>query len=90
MQNHFAPGHTRNDLRQPSYTQIDLRLSRNFKVYGKVNIEGIIDIYNLLNKAEFSVPSPNGYIITNAAFGQLGGVNKDRTRELQLGVRIKY
>ena len=90
MQNHFAPDHTRNDQRQPSYTQIDVRLSRNFKVYGKVNVEGIIDIYNLLNKAEFTVPSPNGYIITNAAFGQLGNVSKDRTRELQLGVRIKF
>jgi len=90
MQNHFAPGHTRNDSRQPGYTQVDLRLSRNFKVYGKVNVEGIIDVYNLFNKAEFNVVSPNGYIVSNAAFGQLGNVNKDRTRELQLGVRVKF
>jgi len=90
MQNHFASGHTRGDLRQPSYTQFDVRLSRNFKVYGKVEVEGIIDIYNLLNKAEFSVPSPNGYITTNAAFGQLGGVSKDKTREMQLGIRVKF
>jgi len=90
MQNHFAPDHTRGDLRQPGYTQFDVRLSRNFKVYGKFEVEGIVDIYNIFNKAEFSVPSPNGYIVSNAAFGQLGGVNKDRTRELQLGVRVKF
>ncbi|MBI1754082.1 MAG: TonB-dependent receptor [Acidobacteria bacterium] len=90
MQNHFAPGHTRGDLRQPGYTQFDVRLSRNFKVYGKVEVEGIIDIYNLFNKAEFSVLSPNGYIITNGAFGQLSNVNKDRTREMQLGIRVKF
>ncbi|WLT30465.1 carboxypeptidase-like regulatory domain-containing protein [Geothrix sp. PMB-07] len=96
MNNHFAPGHTRGDLRQPGYTQFDVRLSRNFKVYGKVEVEGIVDIYNLLNKAEFSVPSPAGYTINtsaglpNGAFGQLGGVNKDRTRELQLGIRVKF
>jgi hypothetical protein len=90
MFNHFAPGHTRNDLRQPGYTQFDVRLSRNFKIYGKVNVEGIIDIYNLFNRAEFNVVSPNGNIITNAAFGQLGNVNKERTRELQLGVRVKF
>jgi hypothetical protein len=90
MQNHLATGHTRNDLRQPGYTQFDVRFSRVFKVYGKVDVEGIVDIYNLFNKADFSVPSPNGYIITNAAFGQLGAVNKDKTRELQLGVRVKF
>ena len=90
MQNHFAPGSTRGDLRQPGYTQFDVRLSRNFKVYGKFEVEGIIDIYNVLNKADFSVPSPNGYIVTNAAFGQLAAVNKDKTRELQLGVRVKF
>jgi hypothetical protein len=90
MQNHFAPDHTRNDLRQPGYTQFDVRLSRSFKVYGKVEVEGIVDVYNIFNKADFSVPSPNGYIVTNAAFGQLAAVNKDKTRELQLGVRVKF
>jgi hypothetical protein len=90
MQNHFAPDHTRNDLRQPGFTQFDVRLSRSFQVYGKVVVEGIIDIYNVFNKADFSVPSPNGYIVSNPAFGQLATVNKDKTREIQAGVRIKF
>ncbi|HEY3270749.1 MAG TPA: carboxypeptidase regulatory-like domain-containing protein [Geothrix sp.] len=90
MANHFALGHTRGDLRQPGYTQFDFRLSRNFKIYGKFEIEGIVDIYNLLNKADYSVRSPNGYIITNAEFGQLGTVSKDKTREVQLGIRAKF
>ena len=90
IQNHFAPDHTRGDLRQPGYTQVDLRLSRMFKIYGKLEIEGIIDIYNVLNKADYSVRSPNGYIVTNAEFGQLGNVSKDKTRELQLGIRAKF
>ncbi|WP_257304867.1 TonB-dependent receptor [Geothrix campi] len=90
MANHFAPGHTRGDERQPGYTQFDLRLSRNFKVYGKLQVEGIVDIYNVFNRADFSVRSPNGYIITNAEFGQLGLVAKDKTREVQAGVRVKF
>ncbi|WP_243288004.1 TonB-dependent receptor [Geothrix terrae] len=90
MANHFAPDHTRGDLRQPGYTQFDLRLSRNFKIYGKFEIEGILDIYNVLNKADYSVRSPNGYILSNAEFGQLGTVAKDKTREVQLGVRAKF
>jgi len=96
MANHFAPGNSRNDLRQPSYTQFDLRLSRSFAVYKKLSVEGIVDVYNLFNKADFTVPSPNGYIYNtaaggaNPAFGQLANVDKNHTRELQLGIRAKF
>ncbi|WP_306591610.1 TonB-dependent receptor [Geothrix sp. 21YS21S-4] len=90
MANHFAPGHTRGDERQPGYTQFDLRVSRNFKVYGRFEIEGIIDVYNVFNKADYSVRSPNGYIVSNAEYGQLGTVSKDKTREVQLGIRLKF
>lgn len=97
MANHVVAGHVRNDLRQPSYTQFDLRLSRNWKIYKQFEIEGIIDIYNLFNKADYTVPSPNGYWATTAgtanaspAFGQLATVNKEKTREMQAGVRLKF
>jgi len=90
MANHFADGHTRGDMRQPGYTQVDIRLSRSFAVYKKVMVEGIVDVYNVFNKADYSIPSPNGYIITNAAFNQVAAVNKDKTREVQLGIRVKF
>lgn len=90
MANHFAPGHTRGDLRQPGYTQVDLRISRAWAIYKQVVLEGIVDVYNVFNKADYSVPSPNGWIISNAAFGQLATVNKDKTREMQLGLRLKF
>ncbi len=96
MANHFYSGHGRNDLRQPNYTQFDVRISRSFKIYGKFQLEGIIDIYNLFNKADFSVPSPNGYFVNttanaaNAAFGQLAAVSKDKTREVQLGIKARF
>jgi hypothetical protein len=95
MANHFSAGHTRNDARQPGYTQVDLRLSRAFKVYNKIQIEGIVDVYNLFNKADFLVTPANYKINTsanaaNAGFGQLTSVNKDRTREVQVGVRVKF
>ena len=90
MQNHFAAGHTRNDMRQPGFTQLDIRLSRAFPIYKKIQIEGIVDLYNALNNADFSVRSPNGYIVSNAEYAQLATVSKDRTRELQLGIRLKF
>jgi hypothetical protein len=95
MVNQIWSGHTRNDLRQPSYTQFDLRFSRAFHIAGSFHIEGILDVYNLFNKADFQVPAAYYKVDTstgaaNPAFGQLGFVNKDRTREVQLGVRLKF
>ena len=90
MANHFTAGHSRNDLRQPSYTQVDLRISRAFKVYRHLELEGIVDIYNLFNKADFSVPSPSGYLANTPAFGQLANVDKNRTREMQLGIKARF
>ena len=90
MKIHFAPGHTRNDERQPGYYQLDLRFSRAFAIPStKVGIEAILDVYNLFNKADYFVPT-GGYVVGSAAFGQLANVSKDRTREVQLGVRIKF
>jgi hypothetical protein len=94
--NSFFGNHSRNDQRQPSFTQIDLRLSRAFKLYNKLQIEGILDVYNVLNKADFTVPSPNGSYanttagLANPAFGQLAAVDKNHTREMQLGIKIKF
>ena len=96
MANHILADHTRNDLRQPSYSQIDLRLSRVFKLSKQFQVDGILDIYNLLNKADFFVPTSNYKWGTNtatapaAAFGQLGNVDKTKTREVQLGIRLKF
>ncbi len=95
MINQIWPGHTRNDLRQPSFTQIDLRLSRIFQISGRFRVEGILDVYNLFNKADFTVPAAyykadTSAGATNPAFGQLAAVNKDRTREVQLGIRLRF
>ncbi len=96
MANHIVDGHTRNDQRQPNYAQIDLRLTRAFSVSKRLKVEGIVDVYNLLNKADFSVSSSNYKWGVNTApaplgtYGQLNTVDKTKTREIQLGIRLKY
>jgi hypothetical protein len=101
MANQIWPGHERNDLRQPNYTQFDVRISRTFQVYKSLKVQGIIDIYNLFNKADFQVttggyaqgtlvldktgtPVPASF---NSGFNQLATVDKNRTRELQIGIK---
>jgi len=92
----IAAGHTRNDMRQPTFAQFDIRLSRTFAIYRSMKVEGIVDIFNLFNKADFTVPTGNyAYasgpgVPVNASFGQLAAVDKNRTREMQVGIKVMW
>ena len=96
MANHIMDGHSRNDQREPNYTQFDLRMTRSFKITKRFQVEGIVDVYNLFNKADFFVPAA-GYKwgssltgVQSASYGQLSQVDKTKTREIQLGIRLKF
>ncbi len=96
MANHIVAGHDRNDQRQPSFTQFDLRVARTFRITKRFQVDGILDIYNLFNKSDFFVPTASYKWGTSAAtvpvtaFGQLRNVDLNKTREVQLGLRIKF
>ena len=100
MANHVLAGHTRNDLRQPNYQQFDLRITRGFKLTTRFKVDAILDIYNILNKADFFPASANykagalntttGVFTANGSFGQLNTVDRTKSREVQLGIRLKF
>jgi len=100
MANHILAGQSRNDQRQPSYQQFDVRVTRAFKLTKRFQVEAILDIYNILNKPDFSVTSANykaGALNTatntftpNATFGYLTTVDRTKSREVQLGIRLKF
>ena len=56
-----APGtfgnYVRNSLRGPTFNQVDLTLAKRFPITESANIEFRTEIFNLLNKANFSNPS---------------------------------
>ncbi len=57
----------RNGQRQPARKTFDLRVSRTFRLRGKLQLEGIIDVYNVFNWANWSVGSgANNYFGTQA------------------------
>jgi len=98
--NEFATGR-RNSERQPNQQQIDMRISRTFKIYKKLQVEGIVDVYNLLNTANQSISTNNQFATYGPAFnnGTAGAANVGygqvdtpdfNTRELQVGVRFKF
>ncbi|HET6329148.1 MAG TPA: carboxypeptidase regulatory-like domain-containing protein [Holophagaceae bacterium] len=86
----------RNGQRQPDQKTLDLRLSRAFKLYQKVEIEGSIDVFNLFNWSSPQVRDTEQVAISgagagapNSAFQKVAGVDYS-TREVQFGVRLRF
>lgn len=86
----------RNGQRQPDQKTLDLRLSRAFKLYQKVEIEGSIDVFNLFNwsspqvrDTEQVAVSGVGTGASNPAFQKIAGVDYS-TREVQFGIRLRF
>ncbi len=101
----YAPGYGgRNGQRQPASKSSNLRFTRAWKFGSKLEIEGNIDIFNVLNWANFTtnqygalkmvavtpptVP-PTQIPVPNTAFGSLN-TQDTSTREVQFGVRFRY
>ena len=70
----------RNAGRGFDYQSLDLRLSRRLGP-----VEGIVDVFNALNRANYQVPNN---IITSPTFGKPTAANDPR--EVQVGLRIVF
>jgi len=102
----FAPGNTpRNFLRGPHFAQVDLSLMKNTKLSENTSLQLRMDIFNLVNKANFADPSGGlvqGDTFTlrpGAFFGQsistvgnqLGGLlGFGGPRQIQLSARFNF
>ena len=80
-----------NNLRGDDLTQVDLRLSREFRVGAGVGVEVLAEIFNLLNEE-----NPARYVGNRAAnnFRQptvfAGDPLQPEQQLLQLGLRVRY
>lgn len=82
----LAPGHsTVNDARGPSFSQIDIRVSREFKFGGNYGFELIGEVFNLLN-------AKNGTAFDSFGntFAYAGDPGQGEQRLIQLGARIHF
>lgn len=94
--NDYTPGTERNQFRQPSTHQLDLRLSRAFAITKRFKVDTFIDIFNLPNWANQrttrttgSTGNPTGGFLPTSNFGYIDLPDRS-TREVQLGVRAKF
>jgi hypothetical protein len=85
------PGVSRNSARTNPVYKLDIRASRVFTLGGSVQLEGIFEVYNLLNHENYD-PDEYGTVIGSKTFGQPGPSTADfyQPRQLQLAVRLRF
>jgi hypothetical protein len=88
----LPPGVGLNSGRGASFEQLDLRLSKDLKLWSTVGIEGIAEVFNLFNAK--NAANFNG-ILGNANFGRPtvfagGDPTQGEQRLVQLGVRVHF
>jgi hypothetical protein len=85
--NDYLPGTERNQFRQPSSKAMDLRLTRDFQLAKRFQLQTFIDVFNVMNWANQRTTITGGQPTTDFGFINL----PDRsTREVQFGVRAKF
>jgi hypothetical protein len=76
--NDFAPGTARNQFFLPSYRALDIRVAREIPIAGRVRVQPIFEVFNLLNANNVNVVNTTLYgvntatsvLTPNASFGQ--------------------
>jgi Carboxypeptidase regulatory-like domain/TonB dependent receptor len=83
-------GVARNAGRGFDFSSLDLRLSRKIKVSERVGLQVLVEGFNLLNRANLSVPNATfgSGSAPNATFGQPTAAFDPR--QLQLGLRLSF
>ncbi|MBL0313564.1 MAG: TonB-dependent receptor [Holophagaceae bacterium] len=94
--NDYSPDTVRNGFRQPHVKQLDLRLTRNFEITKKYQVETFIDVFNVLNWANQRTTRTTGTqgnftsgFVPQSDFGFIDLPDRN-TREVQFGVRAKF
>jgi len=74
-----------NSLRGPSYTVVDMALSRNVKITERVNLQPRAEAFNLLNHPNFNGPVAN---VSSSTFGRIQTARDPRI--LQASMKLTF
>lgn len=101
----ILPVQRRNEFRQPSVKNVDLRVSRRFNLRESMNLEFLADFFNIFNSTQAAGVNTGFYtagtgaasstlFFQSAAFGQItdagGGSSFYRERQIQFAVRFEF
>jgi hypothetical protein len=83
---------TVNCSRRAPFSQVNLRLSRSFKIVGNARVEAMFDLFNVFNAKNPSIPASTN--LNNTAFMQptafAGDVGQGEQRMAQIGARFSF
>jgi hypothetical protein len=89
----------RNSFKQPKIVNVDMRLSRRIKFTENMNLEALIEAFNLFNRTQitsvnttaFDVASGNT-LVPRASFGTISAAGNSifRERQVQWGLRFNF
>jgi hypothetical protein len=89
--NDYVIGTVRNEFRQPSVKTLDLRLTRDFKVARRFQVEAFVDVFNVFNwanqRTSLYTRQPDASLAST--FGYIDVPDRN-TRNVQLGVRAQF
>jgi hypothetical protein len=87
-----GPCATVNCSRRAPFSQVNLRVSRSFKIAGNARVEAMLDLFNVFNAKNPSIPASTNF--NNAAFMQptafAGDVGQGEQRMAQIGARLSF
>ena len=72
-------------LRGPAWKNVDLTLSKNFKINERWSTELRGEFFNVINHANFDIP---GHTLGNADFGVIAAAEPART--VQVALRLVF
>ena len=76
----------RNSLRGPSFTNFDLSLFRNFKVFRESSFQFRAEFFNILNHTNFGNPDAH---IGDSTYGEIRGQNGN-SRQIQFAGKLSF
>jgi hypothetical protein len=88
--NDRPPGVGRNSGEGFDFASLDLRLSRRFRLSERMQVETLVEAFNLLNRANLQLPNNvfGAGVLPLSSFGQPTGASDPR--QIQFGLRLSF
>jgi TonB dependent receptor len=81
---------TRNSVRGPGFSNVDLSIFRHFPVGATRRLEARIEIFNLFNSPRFRIPTDANRTVGNPRFMQITEADQLFDRQIRLGFRFSF
>lgn len=92
----------KNTVRAPGYQDVDLSLSKDTKIFERLNLQFHAEIFKIMNHSNFGVPALNAFTAVGGLNGSPAGITGNAanagqitsivgtSRQIQFGVKFLF